>query len=75
MAPFPGSTAAAFYKPFDYFCYEYLGEPLAWIMPLGSMAAALLGCWVAAVKLGPATWFLSSFGQRFNKVLVRGVIP
>ena len=53
-APFPGTTGADFRQHVLYSLEDYVGKPLAWVMPLGSVVAGLLGAW---------------YGQRVKKVL------
>lgn len=44
-APFPGTTPADFQQHVQDSFVDYIGKPLAWVMPLGSVLAALLGGW------------------------------
>lgn len=52
FAPFPGTTASDFYRHLGYSFYDYIVKPLAWIMPLGSVVAGLLGWWVGRRAAG-----------------------
>jgi hypothetical protein len=52
FAPFPGTTAADFYRHVGDCCYDYIVKPLAYIMPLGSLVASLLGWWAGRRAVG-----------------------
>ena len=43
--PFPGTTAADFEQHLWACLLDYVGKPLAWVLPLGSVLAGLLGAW------------------------------
>lgn len=43
--PFPGTTPADFERHVRDCLVDYVGKPLAWVMPLGSVVAGLLGAW------------------------------
>ena len=45
LAPFPGTTGADFRQHLLYSLQDYVLKPLAWVLPLGSLAAGLLGGW------------------------------
>lgn len=44
-APFPGTTGADFHSHVADSLEDYVEKPLAWVMPLGSVVAGLLGAW------------------------------
>jgi hypothetical protein len=52
--PFPGTTAADFYRNFGNECFNYIVKPLAYIMPLGSLVTGPLGWWAGRRAAGPA---------------------
>ena len=54
FAPFPGTTGGDFQYHLADSLGDYVGKPLAWVMPLGSVVAGLLGAW---------------YGQRVKKAL------
>jgi hypothetical protein len=45
FAPFPGTTAADFYRHLGDECYDYIVKPLVYIMPLGNLVAGSVGWW------------------------------
>ena len=51
--PFPGTTAADFYRHLGHACYDYIVKPLAWVMPLGCLVAGPLGWWAGRRPAGP----------------------
>lgn len=55
--PFPGTTAADFNQHVQDTLLDYVGKPLAWVMPLGSVVAGLLGAWTGRrIRAGLAAW-------------------
>lgn len=44
-APFPGTTGADYRQYLGGLAVDYVGKPLAYALPLGSLVAALLGAW------------------------------
>ncbi|RTQ45725.1 hypothetical protein EJV47_24885 [Hymenobacter gummosus] len=55
FAPFPGTTAADYQQHLRDCLADYVGKPLAYVLPLGSVGAGLLGAWAGrGVRAGLA---------------------